>query len=510
MIRDLFSPGNQIKLGALLSYATLGVTNVVGILLTPFIVRSFGQAEFGLYVLMGSLISYMTVLDFGLNNTIVRYVAKYRAEHDMQGEEKFLATVMAIYFGISLLVLFCGYLVYLNLDSVFGRSLTIEEFSEARIMFVVLILNIAFTLPGNAFGAICNGYERFVFPRTITLARYVVRSMMVVALLLFGGKAVSLVILDTLMNLSGIVINAFYVVTKIKTRIHFRKVEISFVKKILGYSVWIFVFAIVSQFQWQTGQVVLGILSGTKLVAIYGIGVVLGTYYGAFSTAISGLFLPRATQMVTGQANSEELTSMWIKVGRMSLLVLFYVLGAFILYGRDFIVLWVGEGYNESWLVALLIMIGYTTPLTQNFANSILEARAMLSFKAVLYLSMTAIGALFGALLVTKHGVTGMVVGSIAAWLVSQLIMNVYYHKVLKLNVQRFFRELLDRIFISFVVVLVVCWSIYFHDEVTWSYFILNVMIYSTIYAAAIFSYGMKSDERHLIFGRLGRFAYQG
>jgi O-antigen/teichoic acid export membrane protein len=507
VIKNPFSSANQIKLGAMLSYSTIVLTNIIGIVLTPFMIRMLGEAEYGLYLLIGAFVGYMTMLDFGLTNTIVRYVSKYRAENDRKSEEQFLATVMLIYMAIAFLIVVIGALVYTNLNLIFSKSLTAEEMHKAKIMFLILIFNLAIALPGGAFGAVCNGYEHFVIPRAVNIARYIVRSAMLVGILWMGGKAISVVVLDTLMNISAVVVNAYYVTHRIKVKISFHNIDLSLIKKILGYSVWIFVFAIVGQFQWHTGQVVLGILSGTKLVAIYGVGVMLGTYYGGFSTAISGLFLPRATKMVADFSSAEELTSMMIKIGRVSLLVLFYILGSFILFGRDFIYLWIGDGFRESWLVALLIMIGYTTPLVQSFANSILEARAMLSFKAILYLGMTVMGTIAGALLVKEYGVAGMVVGSISTWIVSQIIMNVYYSKVLKLNVLRYFKELLNKILFSFLFVMAVCSIAAFHLKISWVYLIINMSIYSTVYAAIMFRYGMNTFEKNLVLVHFKRVA---
>jgi O-antigen/teichoic acid export membrane protein len=490
---------NQIKFGAILTYSTIVLTTIIGILLTPFIIRMLGEAEYGLYILIGSMIGYLTVLDLGLNDTIIRFIAKYRAENNKNGEERFLATVMLVYLGISLLVVIIGAFIYINFNWVFRKSLSSEELIKAKIMFVILVFNVAMTLPGGAFTAICNGYERFVFPRLINIIRYIIRSAMVCGILWMGGKAISIVVIDTCMNIIIICISAYYSSNIIKAKVRLFNFDKSILNTIFKYSIWIFVFAIVGQFQWQTGGVILGMLTGTKLVAIYSIGVVLGSYYGAFSTAISSLFLPRATQMVTGDYSNEDLTSMMVKVGRVCLLILLFILGGFYLFGREFIHLWVGDNFRESWVLAMLIMIGYTTPLVQSFANSILEARALLAFKAILYLCMTIIGTTVGAFLVKDFGATGMMLGSTGAWMVSQIIMNFYFHRILKLNIFRFFKELLKSILIPFLIVMVFCTVATFHSTITWPFFILNSLIYTIVYAIMMFRFGMNDYEKNLV-----------
>ena len=63
-------------------------TIVVGLVYTPIMLRLLGQSEYGLYSLMGSLVGYLSVLDMGLGNTIVRYTAKNRADGTAEIEGK--------------------------------------------------------------------------------------------------------------------------------------------------------------------------------------------------------------------------------------------------------------------------------------------------------------------------------------------------------------------------------------------------------------------------------------
>ncbi len=490
---------SQLKKGALLSYITIFLTNIVGLLLTPFIIKSLGDAEYGLYTLIGAFVGYISVLDFGLNNTIVRFVAKYRAEKDKKGEENFLAITMGIYGVIAVIITLVGVLLYFNLDVIFSNSLTNDELGKAKIMFVILIFNLAITLPGGAFTAICSGYEHFVFPRTINIIRYLVRSLMVVGLLLFGGDAIGLVILDTIMNILVIIFNGFYVLKKLKVVFKLHYFEIPLVKEIFSYSVWIFVFALVGQFQWKAGQIVLGTLTNTTTVAIYAICIMLGTYYGAFSTAVSGVFLPRATKMTVNNATGEELTLMMIKIGRISFLVLLMILGGFILFGKQFILLWVGENYIEAWLIALIIMIAYTTPLVQAFANLILEAKSKFSFKAIVYITLISFGTLLGYFLVPIYGMKGMIVGTATGWLISQLIMNFYYQKVIKLSILLFFKKLLSSIIPSFIIIIIIGYFINKLPGTNWINLTVKIISFVVLYWLVMYNFGMQNNEREII-----------
>lgn len=493
---------SQLKKGAFLSYITIILTNGIGLLLTPFMIAKLGDSEYGLYTLIGSLIGYISVLDLGLTNTIVRFVAKYRAKEDRNGEENFLATVMLIYTVISTVIVISGIVMYFNLESTFPK-LTPQEMVKAKIMFGILIFNLAISLPGGAFTSICSAYERFVFPRALNIVKYVVRSLMVVGLLFMGGDSVAIVVLDTILNIVVIGLGSYYVLRELKVKFHLHQFDWQFVKEIFAYSVWIFVFALVSQFQWRAGQIILGIISGTTAVAIYGVGIMLGTYYGAFSTAISGVFLPRATKMTVQEASDYELTSEMIKIGRFSLLTLLMILGGFLLYGRQFVHLWVGDTYADSWLIALIIMVSYTLPLVQSFANSMLEARSKFSFKAITYISFIVVGTGVGAYLVRYFGVIGLAVGSTSGWVLSQVVMNFYYQKQMRLDILRFFKELLSRLLPTFIVILAIGYALNFIPGDNWINLIVKISIFACLFVVLMYKFGMNASETKMVHDSL-------
>ncbi len=489
---------SQLKKGALLNYINIILTNIVGIVLTPFIISKLGDGEFGLYTLIGSIVGYISVLDFGLNNTIIRFVSKYRAEKDRIGEENFLATSMLIYAVISVVVILAGIICYYNLESIFENSLTNTEIDKAKIMFAILILNLAISLPGGAFNGICFGLEQFVFPKVIGIVRYLLRTIVVVAILLLGGKAISLVVIDTVFNVLIILINIVYVFKKLKVKIKLHQLEKRLIKEIFGFSVWIFVAALVSQFQWKAGQMVLGLLTNTTIVAIFGVGIMLGTYYGAFSHAISGVFLPKATQMAVAKSDGKALTDMMIKIGRISFVALLYILGAFGLFGKQFVFLWVGETYYDAYWIALIIMLAYTPPLVQAFGHSILEAKNKLSYKVITYLICIGLGTILGGFLVKEFGAIGMISGSTIGWIIGQIILNVYYTKVIGININRFFKELMHKLLVAFAFVVLIGVAIYFIPGNGWFNFLLKCILYSIVFVVVIFYKGIHKHEQDL------------
>ncbi|TXE11657.1 oligosaccharide flippase family protein [Seonamhaeicola algicola] len=488
---------SQIKKGVVLNYTTIILTNVVGLLLTPFILKSLGQAEYGVYTAIGALVGTISLLDLGLNNTIIRFVAKYKAEKNRQKEENFLATVMLIYLVISVVILILGFLFYNHLETYFSE-MDNNEIKVAKTIFILLIINLAVGIPGGSFKAICFGYESFVFPKTLDIIRYVLRCLVVVLVLLSGGKAIALVIIDTIFNFLIILLTFYYIHFKLNVRFKLIELNKNYIKVIFNYSIWIFVYGMVSQFQWKAGHIVLGKISPPEVLAVYAIGVMLGSYYGAFSSAITGVLLPRATQMTINKASSEELTSMMIKVGRVSLIVLLFILGGFTLYGKQFIYLWVGENYYQSWVIALLIMFVYTIPLVQGFTGPLIEAQNKVAFKSLTYLLFMIIGTTIGYYAALDYKGIGMIIGTSIGWLVAQNVMNIFYHKVLNLNIFKFFKELFRKTLVSFIIVMILGYILNFIPGNSWFNFIIKCSLYILIFSVVIYKIGINNYEKKL------------
>ena len=78
-------------------------------------------------------------------------------------------------------------------------------------------------------------------------------------------------------------------------------------------------------------------------------GASFNSYVTNLSTAISGVLMPRITSMVTRETPSEEFSDLFIKVGRLQFLVVSFIVSAFVVFGRQFLALWVGVGYEEAY-----------------------------------------------------------------------------------------------------------------------------------------------------------------
>lgn len=495
-------PVNQLKAGVVLNYVVIFLNTVVGLLYTPYMLRMMGQSEYGLYSLVASVIAYLTVLDLGFGNAIVRYTAKFRAEKKTEEQYEMFGMFFLLYLVIGIVAFGIGLGLYFNVDTLFGNTMTAVELDRARIMMLLLVANLAFTFPMSIWGSIIQAYEDFVFQKSLNIFRIILNTAVMICLLHFGYKAVAMVVVQTIFNVLTLVVNFIYCRRKLNIHIYFRFKHFhwGFLKEVAIYSFWIFLNAIIDRVYWSTGQFVLGAMVGTAAVAVFAIAIQLEGMYMQFSTAISSVFLPKVTAMVATNRSRKEISDLFIRTGRIQYIVLAYILSGFIIFGRQFIELWAGAGYSGAYIISLLFFIPLTVPLIQNLGITILQARNEMKFRSVLYIIIALVSLAMQIVLTRYFGGIGCAMGVSGALVVGQiLIMNVYYRRRQDIDIKTFWKEISKMSIIPIVLIFSSMLVIrHFFALDSWGKLILGIAAFSLVYIPLFFRFSMTDDERNL------------
>lgn len=499
---------NQIKTGAFLSYVIIALNNVIGLLYTPFMLRMMGQTEYGLYSLVASVVAYLTVLDFGFGNAIVRYTSKLRAEGEKEKQYEMFGVFLILYSAIGLITFLVGLILYNNVDVLFDVTMSIEEMNKVRIMLLLMICNLAFTFPMSIFGSIITAYENFVFQKLVNLLRIILNPIVMILMLLMGYRAIGMVVIVTIFNVLTLLINAWYCFYKLKIQVKVSKGSFDwmFLKEVSIYSFWIFLNAIMDRIYWDSGQFILGVYTSVSIIAVYAVALQLVNIYKGFSTAIAGLFLPRITAMVTNNEGDSRISELFIKTGRLQYIIMAFILSGFIVFGKSFIIFWAGPDYVEAYYTALILLVPLFIPLIQNLGITILQAKNKMKFRSVVYVVLS-IGSLgISVPLAKQYGGIGCAIGTASALVIGQIIiMNIYYHKKIGLDMIGFWKEI-GRMSIIPALLCTFCLILfqYVHLD-SLLLFMFAVMLFSIVYIISFWFKGMNQYERNLFLKPIKR-----
>jgi len=490
---------NQRKTGAILSYILLAVSNIVGIIYTPFMIRAMGQAEFGLYSMIASTVGYLTVLDFGIGTTSVRYIAKYRAKHSKEAEHNLNGMLLVVDVVFGAIVVCAGVLLFANIGGLFQATLSVEEIYRARIMTLLLVFNIAVTFSLGIFRSIITAYERFVFLKTVNIIRVVLMPCIMIPLLLAGHGAIAMVTVTTVLNIISITINVVYCFFTLRIKFVFHKFDAGLLKQISKYSFFVFLGTIVDQIYWGSGQLILGVFSGTIAVAIYAIAIQFTRYFMNFSTAINGVFLPKITQMVARDASDKDVSDMFIKVGRIQYIVVGLIMSGFLLYGRRFISLWAGYGFIMAYYIAIIIMIPLSIPLIQNMGIVVLQAKNKHKVRSIIYLCIAILNIIISLGLSRFLGAFGPAISTaISLFIGNIVIINTYYYKKIHIDIPKFWKNIGKMTIPIGISLLIGMIGNLLVSEISIIILVLKVFFYTIIYGLCMWLIGMNASEKNL------------
>lgn len=490
---------DQVKAGAMLSLVSLLISNLIPFIYTPIMLRILGQAEYGLYGIASSFMGYINLLNFGIGGTIVRYIVKYRASGDVEGEERILGLFIKIYSVIGAVILVAGTSLALNLDF-YDRSLTSEELSLLKKLVLLMTLNTALFLPLSPFGSMITAHEQFVFDKLASMAFTLGGPVLNLILLYQGYGSLGLVAASVACNIMSCLIQVWYVIKKLHLRPSFAKVDGGILKEILRFSVFVFLGQIVDMLYWSTDKLIIGWAIGTVSTAIYNIGASFNGYITQISTAISGVLMPRITSMAVKDTPKEEFTNLFIKVGRIQFIVISFIVSAFVAFGRQFIGIWAGEGYEDAYYVALLTMLPVTVPLIQNTGLNILYATNKHKFRSTVYACIAVLNAVFTFLWVESNGIIGAAMATCFAYVIGNiLIINWYYYRKIGIDIPLFWKNIL-KMSPAPLVMGTIWWFLL--DALTvnsWISFFSLALVYTAIYFFLAYKFMMNDYEKNLI-----------
>lgn len=491
---------NELKLAVGLSYFNVFITLVIGLIYTPLMLRFLGQSEYGLYSLIGVIVSYLSVLDMGIGNTIVRYLANNRIKNDVKKEAELNGFFLLLYLLIGIITIAIGYILYQNIEYAFSSSLNNDELIKAKTMLVILIFNFALTFPLSVFASIMQSYEKFVFLRMSNIIRVLFNPLITLPLLYFGYGSIMMVGVSTLLNIVCLCVNVYYCFTFLKTKFKIGHLEIGFLKEVTIYSFFIFLNAIMDKIYWGTGQFILGIFSGTLEVAIYAIAVQFIMMYMQFSTAISNVLLPKITIMVANNCDNNALTALMVKTGRLQYIIVGYIFMLFYLVGKDFLSLWAGDNYISAYPIILILMAGLFIALLQNAGISILQAKNLNKYRMTVYTITAFLNLIISIPLAKLYSGLGCAISTTIALIFSTgFIMNWYYNQTIKINIYLFWKNILQMskpllVLFIFGTILDMLSGVYYN----WIVLLAKIAIYTVLYCIVMFFYGMNSYESNL------------
>lgn len=490
------------KTGTVLSFLTIVVEIVSALFVTPLIIRIFGQAEYGVYTLALSIASYLSLLDLGVGNAVIRFMTKYKANGQLEEQRKFLG-ITSLYYGIvALLIITVGIGLIMTLPTVFAVGLNNAEIALAQRLLGVTMLSYAIVIGTLGFFYTAVAYENFFITKGFSLILSIIRIIVMVIALHCGMKSLGVTILHLFVTIISRGFVVIVVLVKMKLLPTLKNVKISQIKEIVTYSGFIFLQMLATQINNMADQILIGMFAASSafVLAIYGVGSQINHYFNTFGRVINDVTMPGVVKLVENGATKDILTNEMVRIGRLNLTFTGFIWVVFLLVGKQFTTLWAGEINQYSYYVAVILMFPMVFIFSQTVGTQILCAKNMHKKQSILKLTIVLLNIILTIILIHWNPLFGATIGTFISLLLGDVIvMQWVFKKDIGIQLTEYYKGLYKGILPSLVISGIVGGIFTFIKLSGWLGLFTNILVMFLAYAICMLKFGFNQYERTLL-----------
>ncbi|MDZ7859275.1 MAG: polysaccharide biosynthesis C-terminal domain-containing protein [Candidatus Krumholzibacteriota bacterium] len=409
---------------------------IVSFFMLPFVIGSIGDRWYGLWVLAAAFVGYYGLLDLGLSTANQRFISRAIG----RGENKEVNIVFNTSLGLlsaGALLAILGSLIVIVFTPHFVENA--NDIHIFRIITIIIGFSMAISFPVRAFDGFLYSHIRYDVVNIIELVKLIVRTALIVYFLSHGKGIITLALISFLVETSQSIVKVSYVIKKhpeLKIGIsYFKRDQI---KTLLGYSIYSFISTIGNRLQFHLDAFVITAFAGLSLVTHYNIGTRIAGYYILIITSMIALMVPIFSKL-EGQNNYSQIRKYYIFMTKLNTILSVFIAGSLLIYGKAFIIRWMGPEYTDSFKVLAILLIGLLFNTIQISSKSILFAISKHKIYSIAIIIEGAANVLLSIILVRKFGILGVAMGTTIPALINNLfIIPAYTSRVINIKLARY------------------------------------------------------------------------
>lgn len=488
----------QIKIGAVLSYSSIGMSILVGLLYTPWMVEQIGESSYGLYTLANSLIT-LFLFDFGLSTATSRFISKYVAEGNYEKANSLLGAIYKLYVLIDAIICAALIIVFFSLEYIY-ISLSPEELQTFKVVYCISAGYSVISFPFVTLNGVLTSFEKFIQLKFAEIIQRFLSIGLTFAVLYHGLGLYALVASHALTGLIMLVYKCILVRKYTPARAVFRSHDVGLYRSLFSFSLWSTVALLAQRLIFTITPTLLGIVSDTTQIAIFGIVTTIEGYCYTITTAINGMFLPKISRIYAKDSSGKELMPLMLKVGRFQFFLNGLLVVGFIVLGQSFVRLWMGESFSDAYYGIVLVIlpglfynslqVGKTAMVVQ---NKVKEQAYIAVVCGVLNIAISLVVSYF-------WGAVGACVSIFIAYCAKTVLYHIVMHRRMQIDILKFMKACYLKMSPPAVLTLACGLALnYFIPDAGWLVFLVKGCLVVAVYCVSMFMLGLSRDEKRTL-----------
>ncbi len=402
---------------------------VVTLITLPLILSHLGKTEFGIWVLVGQAVSFLTLSDLGVATAVGRLLARFRGMDDPKAVEQLLSTVLAMLIAAGFIVALITLLVSLWISNLLGIEVAYAK--VAQLVFVISGLSLASQFPLRIGMGILTGHQLYgphAIGKILRSILYLIGILLLVALNALNLVSLAMVSAVTTLVAQIVLMAVAWYLTG-PWSLSLRNISFGMAREILSLGSSTLCMSFTNLIYHKGIVIAVGRLLGLEAVGIYGVA---SSVINSVSPFISALATPFTTLASEWQARGqlEPLRRTYKVVMRVTAVLVASAAAGLFIYGESAISVWLSQGnwtaadFGQAGQTIWIMSLGLAVGLPQNVSRSILQGVGQ-HWKVSLSHILASFASLSVAILTMCAGAG--IVGAALGWSLGQILQGVFY-----------------------------------------------------------------------------------
>lgn len=379
---------------------------ILAFLTTPYIVKKLGTDAYGILAFLGIVITYLSLLDFGIGWASIKYISEHYARNEKEEIGKIIGTNVFINFivgllGAALIVIFTNFFVssFLKIPE--------ELKKEAYLVFYISALSFILNMLFAAYGNIPQALQRFDIFNRVRIVLNTIGILGTVLFLYLGFFLKGVVILHAI--LFGLNAISFLIVTKlllpdISIRPRF---DFTTFRKLFKYGGKLTSGNIFAQTNEQMDRLFIGFLLPIASLTYYAIPFNFVSQLKLLSTNVARVILPASSELY-GLNRDADLKELYLRATKLVFSMLLPFLMLTLVWGRKLLFFWLDESFAiKSTLAFKILAIAVTFSMSASIATVVSQGVNRLGIWVRYVVGLTLTNLILYIFLIPKFGING-------------------------------------------------------------------------------------------------------
>jgi len=313
--RVIFNTGIQ--------YIRTFISVCIALYTSRIILKSLGESDYGIYSLIGGIISMLAFINLSLSSTTQRYLSIYQGKKDKEMQIKVFNNSVFIQFLIGVIL---ALVMYLLIPFIFDSFLNIppDRIETAIIVYYTMIVSVFFSILSAPYLATLIAHENILYSSVIQIGDAFLKLIIAISLLhIFYDKLIYYSIAMTFINVVNFFAYLIYCNKKYNECRHFslKKIDFKLLKDIFYFSGWMTYSTGCIVARTQGIAIILNRFFGTVINAAFGIAQLLHGQISFISSSLLNAIRPQIAK-AEGENNRQKMLRLSEIASKFSFLLL--------------------------------------------------------------------------------------------------------------------------------------------------------------------------------------------